>query len=122
MSIERVPVGVYGVGEEPDPRFSLANERTFLAWTRTSLGMVAGAVAARAPFVALPDWLGVSISALLLALAAVTAVCGCIRWRNTEIAMRLAAPLPGFGVSTVIAVVLLVIVALTATGMIVTAS
>ncbi|MGM7411321.1 YidH family protein, partial [Acinetobacter baumannii] len=23
------------VGEEPDPRFTLANERTFLAWTRT---------------------------------------------------------------------------------------
>jgi putative membrane protein len=26
---------VYGVGTEPDPRFSLANERTYLAWVRT---------------------------------------------------------------------------------------
>ena len=40
----RWPGWVYGVGDEPDPRFSLANERTFLAWVRTSLGLVAGAV------------------------------------------------------------------------------
>ena len=32
-------------GDEPDPRFTLANERTFLAWVRTSLGLVAGSVA-----------------------------------------------------------------------------
>lgn len=34
-----------GGGQEPDPRFSLANERTFLAWIRTSLALLAGAVA-----------------------------------------------------------------------------
>lgn len=28
---------VYGQGEEPDPRFTLANERTFLAWMLMSL-------------------------------------------------------------------------------------
>ncbi|WP_425291524.1 DUF202 domain-containing protein [Acinetobacter baumannii] len=33
------------VGEEPDPRFTLANERTFLAWTRTALALLASAVA-----------------------------------------------------------------------------
>lgn len=32
------------VGEEPDPRFTLANERTFLAWTRTALALLASAV------------------------------------------------------------------------------
>src|SRR4051794_39216732 len=32
-------------GDDPDYRFSLANERTFLAWIRTSLAMIAGAVA-----------------------------------------------------------------------------
>ncbi|MEU2778677.1 DUF202 domain-containing protein [Streptomyces sp. NPDC007162] len=35
----------YGEGEEPDYRFSLANERTFLAWIRTGLALLAGAVA-----------------------------------------------------------------------------
>ncbi len=42
---ERRPHWVYDAGEEPDPRFSLANERTFLAWVRTSLAILAGAVA-----------------------------------------------------------------------------
>lgn len=32
------------LGEAPDYRFSLANERTFLAWIRTSLGFLAGGV------------------------------------------------------------------------------
>lgn len=46
--MRRFPASVYRVGDEPDPRFSLANERTFLAWIRTSLGLTAGAVAMEA--------------------------------------------------------------------------
>ena len=34
-------------GDEPDYRFTLANERTFLAWIRTALGLLAGGVAVR---------------------------------------------------------------------------
>ena len=34
-------------GVEPDYRFTLANERTFLAWIRTALGLLAGGVAVR---------------------------------------------------------------------------
>ena len=41
----RRPRRVYVSGTDPDPRFSLANERTFLAWVRTALALVAGAVA-----------------------------------------------------------------------------
>ena len=49
MSDERrFPRWVYGVGTEPDARFSLANERTFLAWIRTSLALLAGGVALEA--------------------------------------------------------------------------
>ena len=36
-------------GKTPDYRFTLANERTFLAWIRTALALMAGAVA-HAPF------------------------------------------------------------------------
>ncbi len=36
---------MYAQGTEPDPRFSLANERTFLAWIRTSLALLATGVA-----------------------------------------------------------------------------
>ena len=49
MSVDRrFPRSVYGEGEEPDPRFSLANERTFLAWLRTALAMYAAAFALEA--------------------------------------------------------------------------
>ena len=44
----RFPRSVYGVGDEPDPRFSLANERTFLAWIRTGLALSAAGVALEA--------------------------------------------------------------------------
>ena len=41
----RRPGWVYGRGHEPDVRFSLANERTFLAWIRTALALLAAGVA-----------------------------------------------------------------------------
>lgn len=41
----RRPRRVYSVGGEPDARFSLANERTYLAWIRTSLALMAAGVA-----------------------------------------------------------------------------
>ena len=44
----RWPGSVYRVGTEPDPRFTLANERTFLAWLRTALGLMVAAAAVRA--------------------------------------------------------------------------
>ena len=39
-------------GEEPDPRFTLANERTFLAWIRTSLAFLAGGIAVTDEYIA----------------------------------------------------------------------
>lgn len=45
MTDPRHPHWVYDHGSEPDPRFTLANERTFLARARTVLGLLAGAVA-----------------------------------------------------------------------------
>ena len=42
MTSARRPRRVYEVGQDPDPRFTLANERTALAWVRTGLAMVAG--------------------------------------------------------------------------------
>ena len=42
---KRWPGWVYDDGDEPDPRFSFANERTFLAWVRTALALLAGGVA-----------------------------------------------------------------------------
>lgn len=44
----RFPRWVFGEGSEPDPRFTLANERTFLAWIRTSLALLACGIALEA--------------------------------------------------------------------------
>ncbi|GAB14727.1 hypothetical protein ARGLB_075_00090 [Arthrobacter globiformis NBRC 12137] len=45
---EGLSARILGGGNEPDPRFTLANERTFLAWIRTSLALLAGGVAVEA--------------------------------------------------------------------------
>jgi len=82
-------------GTEPDPRFTLANERTFLAWIRTSLALLAGGIAVEA-FTS--DLLGPGIrkttAILLLVLAMVIGAGAFFRWLNVERAMRQKAPLP----------------------------
>lgn len=82
-------------GQEPDPRFTLANERTFLAWIRTSLGLVAGAVALEA-FAGdeVPAIIRTPLACVLLVLAATLAVVSFRRWITIEVAMRHKQPLP----------------------------
>jgi putative membrane protein len=87
---------VYDAGDDPDPRLSLANERTLLAWTRTSLALTAGAVAVHAPVLDFSVRTRAALSIALLLLAAVGLAQGWYRWRRTEIAVRTGAPLPGF--------------------------
>jgi uncharacterized membrane protein YidH (DUF202 family) len=68
MRAARFPRWVYGEGSEPDPRFTLANERTFLAWIRTALALTAGGVALEALTVPLLPGLRLAASLLLLVL------------------------------------------------------
>ncbi|MDJ0353789.1 DUF202 domain-containing protein [Pseudarthrobacter sp. PH31-O2] len=84
-----------GGGTDPDPRFTLANERTFLAWIRTSLALVAGGIAVEAFTSALfgPE-LRKSVAVLLLLLGLLTGGGSFFRWLNVERAMRLQEPLP----------------------------
>ncbi|MET1022441.1 MAG: DUF202 domain-containing protein [Arthrobacter sp.] len=84
-----------GGGTEPDPRFTLANERTFLAWIRTSLAMVAGGIAVEAFTAELftPE-IRQTVAVLLLLLGLVTSGGSFFRWLNVERAMRRRAPLP----------------------------
>lgn len=82
-------------GVDPDPRFTLANERTFLAWIRTSLGLIAGAVALEA-FAGdqIPAMVRTPLAGVLLVLAALLAVVAFRRWLRLEQAMRHSRPLP----------------------------
>lgn len=79
---------------EVDYRFVLANERTFLAWIRTSLGIIAGGVALDQFVVVGRDHqvLGpLSIGVILL--GACLAVIGTVRWSRADAAMRSGRPL-----------------------------
>ncbi|MER5769404.1 DUF202 domain-containing protein [Streptomyces sp. NPDC001985] len=88
------PGRVRAEGETPDYRFSLANERTFLAWLRTALALIAGGFAVDQ---FLPDlrWgvraglaLGLLGAGVLCALRAVN------HWVRCERAMRRGEDLP----------------------------
>jgi putative membrane protein len=84
-----------GPGTHPDYRFTLANERTLLAWLRTGLALVAGgvAVATYAPDLGV-RW-GSAAIALALVLAGLgTALAGYRRWRGNEAAIHAGLPLP----------------------------
>lgn len=115
---ERIlPPDPRGVGDEPDYRFTLANERTFLAWIRTALALAAGGLAAVG---LLEDFAGGELLGIgLLALSFVTAASAYRRWALNERSMRLNAPLPtsrlpmmmaiGTAVVAVVAAVMLVV-------------
>jgi putative membrane protein len=85
------------IGRDPDPRFTLANERTFLAWNRTALALVGGGLAAgqllefdsaaARLLVALPP----------IGLGAALALVSYRRWERNERALRLGEPLPRGG-------------------------
>jgi putative membrane protein len=80
------------VDREPDVRFSLANERTLLAYQRTAIGLVAAAIAV-AHFLD-DDVLAVVIAAVLLTSGGIAAIGGYRRYLEADRAIRQGAPLP----------------------------
>ena len=83
-------------GTEPDPRFTFANERTFLAWSRTALALVVaglGIVQLLPPFPRVPA--GRHLLGLpLIALGAVLSVAAYAEWVRSQRALRRGDPLP----------------------------
>ena len=98
------PAELQRLGSEPDARFSYANERTFLAWNRTSLALIATglAVTSLLPKFTFPGGRRL-IGVPLIALGAVLAVASYRRWYANERAMRLAQPLPPSNLTRVLA-------------------
>jgi putative membrane protein len=99
--------GVGEVGSTPDYRFSLANERTFLAWLRTALALVGGGLAVDQFLPRLdPAYLRTGIATALILLGGFTALRAVFRWITSERAMRLGADLPPSRFPGVLAAVL----------------
>ena len=100
-------------GEDPDYRFSLANERTFLAWIRTALGLLAGGVVLEQFATTLgPPTVVVGLAIAFVVLAALLCTLAYVRWRGNEIAMRHARSLPATMAIPIIVVATLGITAL----------
>jgi putative membrane protein len=92
---DRLSVRVLGGGIEPDPRFTLANERTFLAWIRTSLAFLAGGIAVEA-FTAdlFPELIRTFLAVVLLLLGVLVSAGAGLRWISVERSLRRQTPLP----------------------------
>lgn len=92
----RVPHSVFGQGREPDARFSLANERTALAWIRTAIALIAAGVGL-VSLVRIADLPRVVVAAAVVLCLAGGVVAGsaALGWRRREVAMRTGRPLPG---------------------------
>ena len=102
---------------EPDVRFTYANERTFLAWNRTALALIATGVAATQLLPKFDVEFGRRMLGLpLIALGAILAITSYRYWQTNQAAMRRGAPLPrspmplvlsvGIGIVAILAVIL----------------
>lgn len=98
------PARLRETGTAPDYRFSLANERTFLAWLRTSLALIAGGIAI-AQFLPPLTLAGLreGMAVALLVLGAACAIRAVVHWAACEKAMRQGRDLPLSRFPTVVA-------------------
>jgi inner membrane protein YidH len=80
-------------GTEPDPRYTFANERTFLAWNRTALALIAAGLAAAQFLHFNLHGLRLLIAVPLIVLGAALALASYLHWEDSERAMRLRQPL-----------------------------
>lgn len=97
-------------GAEPDPRFTFANERTFLAWSRTALALVVaglGIIALLPPFPGVP-WGRHVLGVPLIVFGAVVAVTAYGEWVSSQRAMRRGEPLPRSVMPLLLAVIIFV--------------
>lgn len=104
----RFPRSLYQQGKEPDPRFSLANERTFLAWIRTGVALIAAGIAIEVFASSVHSGLRLAASIVLIAAGIAAPIQAWFGWLRTEKALRNSAPLPMPRLSVAIAAVVVI--------------
>jgi putative membrane protein len=95
-------------GSEPDVRFTFANERTLLAWSRTALGLIVAGLAIvqlLPPFAGLP-WGRHLLAIPLILLGAVLPGGAYLEWRRNQRALRHGRPLPRSSLPRLLVVVI----------------
>ncbi len=102
----RRPRWVYGTGDEPDYRYSLANERTFLAWVRTGLAFLAAGVALDTVTLTWSAWFQTVLATVLVLVGLVCGLGAWAGWARAERAMRRGEPLRTSGLGLPLALVL----------------
>ncbi|MEA5455928.1 DUF202 domain-containing protein [Sinomonas sp. JGH33] len=116
---KRFPRSVFEQGTEPDVRFSFANERTFLAWIRTALALLAGGVALEALGLGMNPPLRLAASLLLIVIGILVSLQAWVGWRRAEVALRTGSPLPSAPLSLPLALSLAVVGVLVLLGVLV---
>jgi putative membrane protein len=108
---------------EPDARFTFANERTFLAWTRTALAFIVAGLAIvqlLPPFPGVP-WGRHVLGVPLIVIGAVIAVVSYGQWVRSQQAMRRREPLPGSVLPKILAVAITIMAIVSAVVLLVSA-
>ncbi len=113
----RFPASLYRRGAEPDARFTLANERTFLAWIRTSLAFIAAGVALEALVPGIQPGLRLAASVVLIVAGVATPIQAWLGWQAAERALRESRPLPSPWLALPLAVAVVVVGVLVGLGL-----
>lgn len=90
----RLPRSVYGSGSEPDPRFSLANERTFLSWIGAGLALISVGVGLESLALSLRPGFRSAASIVLITGGILCAIQAWRGWARVGVALREHRPLP----------------------------
>lgn len=94
MSERKFPRSVFGQGTEPDARFTLANERTFLAWIGVSLALISVGVALESLALDLQPGFRLAAALVLMLAGLGSPIQAWFGWMAVERALRLGNPLP----------------------------
>lgn len=113
----RFPRSIYRIGDEPDPRFSLANERTFLAWIRTALALLAAGIAIEALALHISAGFRFAAGLVFIILAVIAVVHSWVAWARTETALRRRRVLPGLSPGPVVVSGVVIAILLLVAGM-----